>query len=381
MKETAIVVGAGLGGMTAALSLAFHGFKEIRIYEKSTKILNPIGAGIGINGSTLCLDKMNLSHVWKNAGHAVHSTRITAGNDKPSGFDIKRLLKGTILEDHFLVAKRNHLMKELWAECEKNPKIKTKLGVKISEYKNTENGAEVTFADGTTDSADIVVSADGIHSLGRDFVDPDCPPPEHSGLCVFYCILENVDKEKFPDHSTIEIHLNMGMALLMRISETDAMIVVAHQASEKWNVKSQNWTFDVSPEIFHELMEDHDFYKEQDWIDEKMIKGVTNLSHLGIYQQPHVSNWFRGNVILIGDAAHATSPFMGQGANQAMIDGYYLGRCLQDCEDVPSGAGLFFKVLNNRNKENQNKLSKNFTKHAIRQLVKLSTRPKVAPIF
>jgi len=65
---------------------------------------------------------MNLSHVWKNAGHAVHSTRITAGNDKPSGFDIKRLLKGTILEDHFLVAKRNHLMKELWAECEKNPK-------------------------------------------------------------------------------------------------------------------------------------------------------------------------------------------------------------------------------------------------------------------
>jgi len=41
----------------------------------------------------------------------------------------------------------------------------------------------------------------------------------------------------------IEIHLNMGMALLMRISETDAMIVVAHQASEKWNVNSQNWTY------------------------------------------------------------------------------------------------------------------------------------------
>jgi 2-polyprenyl-6-methoxyphenol hydroxylase-like FAD-dependent oxidoreductase len=92
-------------------------------------------------------------------------------------------------------------------------------------------------------------------------------------------------------------------------------------------------------------MEDHGFYKEQEWIDEKMIKSVTNLSHLGIYQQPHVSNWFRGNVILIGDAAHATSPFMGQGANQAMIDGYYLGRCLQDCKDIPSGAGLTFKFL------------------------------------
>jgi hypothetical protein len=76
---------------------------------------------------------MNLSHVWKNAGHAVHSTRITAGNGKPTEFDIKRLLKGTILEDHFLVAKRNTLMKELWAECEKNPKacLSRKVVVKL----------------------------------------------------------------------------------------------------------------------------------------------------------------------------------------------------------------------------------------------------------
>ena len=130
-------------------------------------------------------------------------------------------------------------------------------------------------------------------------------------------------------------------------------------------------------------MEDHGFYKEQDWIDEKMIKGVTNLSHLGIYQQPHVSNWFRGNVILIGDAAHATSPFMGQGANQAMIDGYYLGRCLQDCEDVPSGSCFTLNLQNILigTKDNQEKLSKNFTKPAIRQLVKSLTHPKVAQVY
>ena len=44
-------------------------------------------------------------------------------------------------------------------------------------------------------------------------------------------------------NSAIEVHLNMGMAMLMRVSETDAMIVVAHQASEKWNVDSQKWTY------------------------------------------------------------------------------------------------------------------------------------------
>ena len=66
---------------------------------------------------------MNLSHVLKSASHAIHCTRMTAGNDKPTELDLKRLLKGTVLENNFIVAKRNLLMNQLWEECEKNPKV------------------------------------------------------------------------------------------------------------------------------------------------------------------------------------------------------------------------------------------------------------------
>ena len=95
-------------------------------------------------------------------------------------------------------------------------------------------------------------------------------------------------------------------------------------------------------------------YEKQNLITEKNIRSLYRLLHLGIYQNKvnkilqifsnfayHLTKilpyWHKDRICLIGDAAHATSPALGQGANQAMQDGYLIGKYLSE-EKSPSDA-------------------------------------------
>ena len=95
-------------------------------------------------------------------------------------------------------------------------------------------------------------------------------------------------------------------------------------------------------------------YEKQNLITEKNIRSLYRLLHLGIYQNKvnkilqifsNIANnltkilpyWHKDRICLIGDAAHATSPALGQGANQAMQDGYLIGKYLSE-EKSPSDA-------------------------------------------
>lgn len=85
-----------------------------------------------------------------------------------------------------------------------------------------------------------------------------------------------------------------AMALILPLRNREAVLVVGHEATEKWNSNNQDWSFPVTVEQFNQMFVDLNFYKTQDIITEEMVKSVDRLSHLGIYQQQNLPHWHKG---------------------------------------------------------------------------------------
>ena len=123
-------IGAGVAGLTAALSCAYHGM-TVSLYEKNENVESPIGAGVGLNGGLLALTKMGYRDMYKDimepltVHHNVKGDKII---EVPMNF------KGTPLEDHIGIFRRSDLIRNYIKEVNKNPKIKVYIGKKVTKY-------------------------------------------------------------------------------------------------------------------------------------------------------------------------------------------------------------------------------------------------------
>merc|ERR1712130_519553 len=188
--RSAIVIGAGIAGQSAALALGRNGFR-VKLYERFVELLDPVGAGIGLNGGALCLTQLGYRHIWEDISTPIKKAMLVSPSGSQAEMLPLHLLEGTKMEDHFVCMKRNHLINSLYNACNDAPNIDVKLGWRAHTYDQTEEEATVTFFDGSTDSADVIVCADGIHSTGKDYIigDDELAAPTHSGYCVYYGIV------------------------------------------------------------------------------------------------------------------------------------------------------------------------------------------------
>ena len=110
------------------------------------------------------------------------------GSEKPFTFNISKTIKGTRLEENFLFTKRDNLLNALFKECENDPNITVALGKKAESFNEENNSVTVTFSDGTSETADVAICADGIHSVGKHHIEGEnFAKPEHR---LGYRILE-----------------------------------------------------------------------------------------------------------------------------------------------------------------------------------------------
>jgi len=337
------IIGMGVAGMTAALSAAEHGLK-VDIFDRMTDVASPIGGGFALNGALLCLTKLGYRHIYDkhmvtiNNGHQIGSD----GKDKTVKFG--EYLKGSDLEGHFGFFRRVDVMKSMYEALEKHPNVSCHLNHKATSLTQNADKATVSFENGKSFSYKSILSADGIHSIGQKHVyanEEELPKPEHTGYCIYYGLFSEMP-DTMTHGDTYEFSLDGYLVLILPLISGEALFVMAHPRIHQDDPNA--WSYHCTVDDLCETMRKNSLFSKHPYLQEKHIRKIYRIVHLGIYQNPILPKWHRGRVCIIGDAAHATSPALGQGANQAMQDGYLVGEYLAKYDSPEKAFEELFKV-------------------------------------
>ena len=325
------IVGGGLGGLAAALFLRKAGL-DATVYEQVPE-LREVGAGIVVSpnmvrplrkiglGEKLSAFAVRLEAAWE-------FRRWTDGRVlfvQPMGDECERLY-GT----HCYVAHRADLVALLQRALPQHP---LRLDHRCIDVAQNEHEAELTFASAggrtTKVSADVVIGADGIHSLVSRAVARQIDA-RFSGLCAFRCL---VPAEKAPEIALRPVQtlwLGPGRHFVhYPISAGRLVNVVAIVPAGNW--RNESWTADGEISDLSAQFEGWDHRVQQ------LIRSAASTKRWAMYDRDPLERWSEGRITLLGDAAHAMLPFFAQGAAQAIEDAVVLADCLQiaDAGSVP----------------------------------------------
>lgn len=320
------IVGGGLGGLAAALFLRRAGL-EATVYEQSPE-LREVGAGIVVSPN-MVRPLRELGLAGKLASFAVRletAWEFRRWQDgrvlfaQPMGEECERLYGA-----HCYVAHRADLL-ALFQQA--LPREFLRLDRRCVRISQDERGAEATFIGKaglkTKVTADVVIGADGIHSLVRQAIASKVGA-RFSGLCAFRCL---VPAEKAPEMARRPVQtlwLGPGRhAVHYPISGGRLVNLVAIVPAGDW--RTESWIADG--EITDVVAQ------FEGWDDRlhQLILAASSTKRWAMYDRDPLDRWTEGRVSLLGDAAHAMLPFFAQGAAQAIEDAVVLATCLQSAD-------------------------------------------------
>ena len=320
------IVGGGLGGLATALFLRRAGM-ETTVYEQSPE-LREVGAGIVVPPNLVRqLDRLGLSEAL-----STFAVRLEAAWEfrrwqdgrilfmQPMGEDCMRLYGA-----HCYVAHRADLL-ALFRKA--LPADAVRLGQRCVGVSQTDKDVEITLLgrDGreTRVVSDVLIGADGIHSVLREAIAPGIAA-RFSGLCAFRCLVP-ADRAPAMSHRPVQtLWLGPGRHFVhYPISAGRWINVVAIVPAGDW--RTESWTTDGRIDDLMQAFEGWDVRLHQ------LIESATDTKRWALYDRSPLERWSEGRIGLLGDAAHAMLPFFAQGAAQAVEDAAVLADCLRDAD-------------------------------------------------
>jgi len=319
---SALVVGGGIGGMAAAISLAERGV-EIALID-----LDPAwrvyGAGITITGPTLrAYRRLGLLDAIKAEGAITNKTRLF----RYDGTHLHDLDEPVIEEGLPATGGiMRPLLHRIMQARVKELGIAVRLGLTVDALDNCGDGVDVRFSDGTAGRYDLVIGADSVASRVRDLAFPHMGPPLPTGQGCW-----RISIRRPPGLDTGEFFLGHPNPCGITPCGPDAVymwMLTPHEERE---------SFMDEDELFATLKRLlADFGGNAGWIRDNMTRqDWINYRPLAAALQP--KDWYCGRIVLLGDAVHATTPHLASGAGMAAESGIVLAEELARAETAEAG--------------------------------------------
>jgi salicylate hydroxylase len=332
--RTIAIVGGGLGGLATAHALAHFGFTA-EVFERASTFAE-IGAGINISAQavkTLYLIGLGekLAAV-ANVGPGIFTRDMHTG-EKLEFRDPSVALKR--YGAPYWTFHRADLMNALASGLDP---ARLHLNYRLTSIEEGLSDVALHFADGISRRADIVIAADGIHSVIRRTLYGD-DNPTYTGQMVWRALLKGSDVP--PELLEPTGHIQWLAAgchfFAYYLRGREVVNIVTQEDTDKW--VEEGWSIAGDPDEMR-----RSFPNPEPRL-KRLLDIVTECSKWGLFTRPPTDKWGRGRIQLIGDSAHAMLPNAGQGACQAFEDAYILARWLDAYRDDPVGALSNFRRI------------------------------------
>ena len=335
------IIGAGLGGLSAALALLQKGFR-VTVLEQAAA-LGEIGAGVQLGPNAVgVLYRMGLQAPLEQVTCETLGKRVRLWNTGQTWplFDL-----GTVAREMYgypyLTVHRADLHRVLVDAVRALQPDALVLNAKLHSLHTRSDGVSLQLADGRVWEADAVIGADGVHSRVRAALFGE-DAPRYSGVMAWRGV---IDASKLPTHMREPYGTNWvgpgAHVVQYPLRQGALMNFVGAIEGNRWEIES--WSERGTRE---ECLGDFVGWHEE---VQAMIHAIEVPYKWVLKVRDPMDTWSRGPVTLLGDACHPTLPFLAQGAAMAMEDGYMLARAMALCPtDAAQGFARYEAVRKER---------------------------------
>ncbi|WP_028276324.1 FAD-dependent monooxygenase [Arthrobacter sp. I3] len=319
------IVGAGYGGAAAAKALSLLG-ADVSVYEQASQ-MREVGAGIGLRPATM--------HRFSQWGIFDTIANVSSPSDY---FEILTATGEPIMKDtwpEFGEQSQTHLIHRgdfIDALLSVLPQGMVHLGHKLETIEDKGGRSVLTFTNGKTVEADLVVGADGIKSVVREQLFSG-KGPVFSGEHAYRAVISADDAHGMVVDDNLRMYMGRGTKVYL--------LPLRHRNQMSFDITALCPDSTWAPTITKD-----DLVATVEGFDERIVNiarglDMDTVNIRAVYDIDPVDTWHTDSVVLMGDAAHSMLHHQGQGANSAIEDAGALADALAEAGTVKDALALF----------------------------------------